>query len=547
MLCCVSLTLVPRESHQICSISVAMLLAGRGLTPLCKALLLHGADSNGPANRDGWTALHYAAAQGRTGPTKLLLQSGANVNARSVEGQTALHFSCAKNAAATSEALVEGGADLRVISARGATALHACYNNKGEGCCKVLLHKAAQIGSLQALIVARDVNGKTALDLATAVVNRPLATLLRHTVAAMIIQVSARKFTRRQLDFKAAMATRIQRIYRGRHTRKQYKQTVRARDLRLNHAARVIQRRYRKWAGNRKKRDVLGSSAQHQTVYIDDLEKETATEWDKEEAKEVRSAIDKRRREDRKMRQEEAIAHQEQMALEDRKRGEAKRRQERREQEMAESSAAGSERSFADRQDIGEERPMMISDRSNDAPSRGSQRPGRGPDMAGAGSNDKTASGGGAMDGMFALVAEELQADEAERKRNRGPGIDLGAIVKSLEQLETRTIVRFGQLQEAVAIMASKVGVLEQKLNADLEYDHLVHVQAARERQRKGFFHEVKHMSATVSKMREEHQAAVAQDSVLRGEVLDDGALHPSLEEQDFANAEKKSKSCVLQ
>ena len=39
------------------------------------------------------------------------------------------------------------------------------------------------------------------------------------------------------------MATKIQRVYRGRHARKQYKTTVRARDLRLNHAARVVQRR----------------------------------------------------------------------------------------------------------------------------------------------------------------------------------------------------------------------------------------------------------------------------------------------------------------
>ena len=35
---------------------------------------------------------------------------------------------------------------MRIVSARGATALHACYDNQGEGCCKVLLHKACDIG-----------------------------------------------------------------------------------------------------------------------------------------------------------------------------------------------------------------------------------------------------------------------------------------------------------------------------------------------------------------------------------------------------------------
>eukprot|EP01050_Picozoa_sp_SAG11_P016215 SAG11_NODE_2186_length_3710_cov_1.860426_4_plen_131_part_00 len=103
-------------------------------------------------------------------------------------------------------------------------------------------------GILQQLVVARDVGGKTALDIATAAVNRPIATLLRQTLAAMIIQTYTRNFTRSRAQFKIDAATRIQRVYRGRHARTQYVRAVRARDLRLNHAARVVQRRYRTWA-----------------------------------------------------------------------------------------------------------------------------------------------------------------------------------------------------------------------------------------------------------------------------------------------------------
>ena len=100
--------------------------------------------------------------------------------------------------------------------------------------------------------------------------------------------------------------------------------------------------------------------------------------------------------------------------------------------------------------------------------------------------------------------------------------------------------------------MASKVGVLEQKLTADLEFDHLAHAQAQRDRERRGFFHEVRHMSATVTQMRDQQQQHTAQASVLRGEVLDDGTLHPALEPEAGAagagdEGEKKSKACVVQ
>eukprot|EP01050_Picozoa_sp_SAG11_P016213 SAG11_NODE_2186_length_3710_cov_1.860426_2_plen_89_part_00 len=71
-----------------------MLAAGRGLAPLVKALLECGAGPD-TASREGWTALHFGASQGRTGVCSQLLQLGARPNARNREGQTAVHLACA--------------------------------------------------------------------------------------------------------------------------------------------------------------------------------------------------------------------------------------------------------------------------------------------------------------------------------------------------------------------------------------------------------------------------------------------------------------------
>lgn len=49
--------------------------------------------------------------------------------------------------------------------------------------------------------------------------------------------------------------------------------------------------RYRKWAGGRAKKDVLGQGALFQTVYIDDLETETATDYQSTEARDARRAV----------------------------------------------------------------------------------------------------------------------------------------------------------------------------------------------------------------------------------------------------------------
>ena len=49
---------------------------------------------------------------------------------------------------------------------------------------------------------------------------------------------------------------------------------------------------------------------------------------------------------------------------------------------------------------------------------------------------------------------------------------------------------------------------------------------------------------ATVRELRAEEQQEAAAAAVMRGEVMEDGTLHPALEEPE---GQKKSKACAVQ
>jgi len=71
----------------------------------------------------GQTALHYAAREGRTGCIQVLLQHGANPNARNRDMRTPLHWAASNGSASAVRALAAGGADLLAKNADGDTAL----------------------------------------------------------------------------------------------------------------------------------------------------------------------------------------------------------------------------------------------------------------------------------------------------------------------------------------------------------------------------------------------------------------------------------------
>lgn len=96
--------------------SALMLAALAGHLPSVEQLLGRGAKVDGTSP---WTALHYAAAQGRTEVARTLVLHGANLDARSANGTTPAMLAARQNNMTTLELLAGFGADLDARNERG--------------------------------------------------------------------------------------------------------------------------------------------------------------------------------------------------------------------------------------------------------------------------------------------------------------------------------------------------------------------------------------------------------------------------------------------
>jgi ankyrin repeat protein len=95
-------------------------------------------------DKRGATPLMHAAAFGNLATLKLLLEAGADVNARNAFNATALHW-CARNPE-KARLLIEHGSDVNVQSKQGATPLMiACSRPGGSETVKLLLAKGADV------------------------------------------------------------------------------------------------------------------------------------------------------------------------------------------------------------------------------------------------------------------------------------------------------------------------------------------------------------------------------------------------------------------
>ena len=110
-----------------------------------KALLTNGADVNA-AQGDGMTALHWAARNGDTELTQMLLFAGANVKATTrLGGYTPLMMASDQGHATVIAALLAGGADAKAANALGTTALMLAAQSGNPQAVTTLVENGAEI------------------------------------------------------------------------------------------------------------------------------------------------------------------------------------------------------------------------------------------------------------------------------------------------------------------------------------------------------------------------------------------------------------------
>ncbi|KAH8745767.1 ankyrin repeat-containing domain protein [Hyaloscypha finlandica] len=126
----------------------------------------------GETDHLGWTALHHAADQGHKETVLLLIEEGADINAKTNDGRTALHV-VARSAVVSTKwtirnlekrredaemalLLLEHGADIKATTPMGLTALHLAAREGNQTITELLLRYRADID-------ATDHRGRTAL------------------------------------------------------------------------------------------------------------------------------------------------------------------------------------------------------------------------------------------------------------------------------------------------------------------------------------------------------------------------------------------------
>lgn len=114
-----------------------------GPLPITNLLLEYGADINAK-NRDGCSALHFAANK-RADYSKVLIGWGIDINATNASGATALHHACRRSYAEIAKTLIAAGADVNVSNIFGQNALLIAVNLRNLKTVKLLIETTTTI------------------------------------------------------------------------------------------------------------------------------------------------------------------------------------------------------------------------------------------------------------------------------------------------------------------------------------------------------------------------------------------------------------------
>jgi ankyrin repeat protein len=148
--------------------------AALGRLDRVRALLAESPSLVSSLSPDGWTPLHLAAHFGQRAVMELLLEHGADAEARSNNGlvNTALHAAVAGGALDAVELLLARGADADAVQQGGYTPLHAAAQNGSLPICERLLAAGASPN-------LRSDHGQTALSFASERGHTAVTDLLR--------------------------------------------------------------------------------------------------------------------------------------------------------------------------------------------------------------------------------------------------------------------------------------------------------------------------------------------------------------------------------